>query len=229
MWKVVEKIGDKTLYKCSECDYQLVAKIPPAECPNCGEITPRTISLDRSTIDIDEGEVDVYQYERDVPAYKLWYFWLILFLSIALISGAMFFVRAKMDNNARTGTEGIGVVSFTPPTGWTKESANYYVGPGETSEIRIDVCKVSVFTKLDECTKLIADLSGIEDSDDKRVNGIDGKIVTWKTRKVVDGEEIFTDFGRYVFIYNGNLYVVMFKSLDNTPEVFDTFLQSMSK
>ena len=46
---------------------------------------------------------------------------------------------------------------------------------------------------------------------------------------IVDGEEVYTDFARYLFIHKGKLYVVMYTSQDNNPEVLETFINSIVK
>lgn len=232
MWRIERTVGEEKIYRCSECGYQVITHDPPGECPNCGEVSlnePRSISLDRSSIDIDDEEVGVYEYERDVPAYKLWYFWVVLVLTIALVGSGLMLFRAKVNTEPTDNTDKAEKITFTPPTGWTKNSETSFTGPGEGAEIKIAIHDVSVLDNVDEFGKLVAELTDIEDVTPKEVNGIDGRYISWKTRKIVDGEEVYTDFARYVFIYKGKLYVIMYKSQDGNPEVFDVFLNTLSK
>ena len=230
MWEVVKDLGKEKLYKCSECNFQIVAVNPPTECPYCGEVTPqqpRQINLNRSTIEIDETDVGVYEYERETPVYKLWYFWLILILSLALMGGGMFVLKNVLSSE-HTGSDVLGDISFTPPTGWTKVDDTLFTGPGEGSEIQIaTVEKVSLRTDVDECAQLVAKLAGVDNIETKEINNIDGRLIKWKTRKIVNNKEVLTDFARYVFIYKGILYVVIYRSTDGTPEVFDTFISTI--
>lgn len=233
MWKKERDLGTEKLFKCSECGFQVVAKEPPIECPHCGEVSPqkpRSIDLNRSSIEIRDEEVDVYEYDREAPVYRLWYFWVVLVLSVALVGSGLYIVKGKMTPTEDPGTDKLETISFTPPTGWEKKSDTELVGPGEGSTILIAEHKVSKFSDVEEFGQLVGELSDVEDIEKKEVNGIDGRMISWKTRKFDDeGNEIITDYMRYVFVSKGQLYVIMYKSVDNTPEVFEAFLQSISK
>lgn len=233
MWEVERDLGAEKLYRCSECGFQGIYKTPPIECPNCGEVSPqepRSINLTKSSIAVHDEEVGVYEYDRETPVYKLWYFWVILVLTVALVSGGLFFFKSKAAKKPEAGTDALETISFTPPTGWTKENDKTLVGPGEGSSIVIAEHSVSKFSKVDEFGELVAELSDIEDVEKKEVNGIDGRLIQWKTRRFdEENNEIITEYKRFVFVSKGQLYVIMYKSVDNTPEVFETFLQSISK
>ena len=232
MWTVERTIGDEKLFRCSECGFQLVGTTPPDECPNCGEYAPyklRSIDLNKSNIHISDTEVPVYQYERDTPAYKLWYFWVILIISAVLISGILMVLQNTININVPENAVQLEKIYYVPPTGWTKKDDKTYSSPGDGAEIKFKVYDVSIFDNVDEFGKLISDLTNIEDIEEKNVNGIDLRYLSWKTRKIVEEEEIFTDYARYAFVYKGKLYLIMYVSQDDSPEVFETFINSLTK